>query len=136
MAGNTKLVGFSPRPEGVGGVINLERWGEKAEVVISEESLHSVRRACQCLPSRPPQENKNEPDGFNAQYDKSVGRVRVDMDPRAAEYLAQVLGGDIEEGLLLREDDVRSWIHSLRAAVEAHDNYHSAEGEPGVEGTH
>ena len=136
MAGNTKLVGFSPRPEGVGGVINLERLGEKVVVEVSEESLGSIRDACMNLPSRPPQVNSDGSDGFKIHYDESMGRILVDMDPGAAKYLAQVLGGDIEEGDLLRETDVRSWVHHLRSTVKAHEDYHNVEGEPGVEDSH
>lgn len=134
MAGNTRLVGFGPSKAEKSGVIYLERWGGKATTLISEESLTNLRQACyEVLPKQPQQGKRDDLPDFNVHYDESVGRVVVDMDPETTQYLAQVLGGDVEEGLLIKGDEVRAWVHSLKEAVQAHQDYHDVKGEPGVE---
>jgi hypothetical protein len=130
MAGSTKLMGFSPRPVGVGGVLNLERWGEKETVEISADSLGRIRDACQRLPARPPQESKNGSGSFNVQCDE--GRIRVDMAPANAEALASVLAESADPSNA--EHETWAWIHSLRAAIQ--DYRDSIEREPGVNDTH
>lgn len=145
MAGNTKLVGFSPRPDGIvgiGGVIVLERWGDKKSVGVSASSLSALRKACSLLPEQPPRGRDNDTDSFRVRYDESVGRIHLDLGTDAAHFLAQLIEGRLAEdpGELevlnnRSEEKVRSWIHSLKASVQAHEDYHSVEGEPGVEDT-
>jgi len=144
MAGNTKLVGFSPRPEGIvgiGGVVVLERWGERRSVGVSASSLGAIRKACSQLPTQPPKGRSD--DSFDVSYDESVGRIHLDLDAATAYFLAELLEGrlvedpgEVEELNDRAEERVRSWIHSLKASVQAHEDYHSVEGEPGVEDTH
>jgi hypothetical protein len=135
MAGNTKLVGFSPRPEGVGGVVNLERWGGKVTAEISEGSLESLREACTKLPSGPPPGSGDGRGYFNVWYNKSVGRICTDMQPASAVALASLLKDCIELDVPLNHDVLREWSHSLEAAAKAHEEYCDSEGEPGVKDT-
>jgi hypothetical protein len=132
MSGNTKLVGFLP-----GDALQLERWGEKVAVGVTKESMINIRNACQSLPKSPPEQH--DYNGFNVQYDKSVGRVLVDMDPSTAEALAKRVEAAAITLHLLSHEEVQkaeSWVHRLRAVVKAHEDYHGTEGEPGVEDTH
>lgn len=132
MAGNTKLLGFSPRSGDVGGVVNLERWGEQKSVEISQGSVVAIRTACAELPSKPP-EQQNGNDSFKVRYDESVGRVLVDMDPRAAKYLENLLEAAKAQGADCSGTCIPSWMHHLRVAAKAHEDFHNIEGEPGVE---
>ena len=138
MAGNTKLLGFSPRTGDVGGIVNLERWGKKVAVEISHGSVVAIRAGCAELPDKPP-EQQNGGNDFKASYDESVGRVLVDMDPMVASYVVAALkDGADGYGPRFGPDASRTWpwIHLVEAAIEAHKKYHNVEGEPGVEDSH
>jgi len=136
MSGNTKLVGFQPRLDDGSGVILLERWGEKRDVIISGESLDKIREACMSLPQMPKQRVRDATNNFNVRYDESVGSVHVAMSPAIAQTMALLLKDCIEAGAPLKHDKLESWICSLEKAVKAHLDYHNREGEPGVEDTH
>ena len=137
MAGNTKLLGFLP-----GNAVQIERWGKKLAVGLTKESMINLRNAVTGLPTKPP-EQKDDSDSFNVRYDERVGRVRVDMDTETAHFVAGLLTERItphpETVAVLNnsaEERIWSWVHSLRAAVRAHEDYHNAQGEPGVQDTH
>jgi len=126
MAGNTKFMGFTPD-----GKVQLERWGGKSTVAVSPESLSALRVACYSeLPKGPQQRRRDDLDDFHVGYDEQVGRVRVDMDPATAAYLADRLE-------FFRDDEVvekiAPWANDLRVAVQAHHDYHNTDGEPGIE---
>ena len=141
MAGNTKLIGF-----GSNGVVELERWGGKAKVVVSKESLETLRAACyQQLPKAPKQNGEGSQDDFNVAYDSSVGRVRLDLDTVTAGELAAFLQFGLEEfqgcdsgtgeslgGVKKLNERVPSWIRDLKETVQAHEDYLNTEDEPGV----
>lgn len=135
MAGNTKLVGFQPRLDDGSGVILLERWGSQENVIISGDSLDSIREACLKLPQAPKQQESVK-DGFTAKYNESMGRVDVAVTPQIAETLVLLFKDCIEAGVPIRHDLVGTWICDLEKAVKAHHDYHHKEGEPGVEDTH
>ena len=129
MAGNTKLLGLSPDNS-----INLSRWGKEVKVEITKESMLNIRNALADLPSKPPEQN-NDGNDFKARYDESVGRVLVDMDPTVALYVAEALkDGADGYGPRFGPDASRTWpwIHLVEAAAQAHKDFHSTEGEPGV----
>jgi len=135
MAGNTKLIGFGARIPGKPGVLHLMRWNGKASVTISEESLEKIRDACYNeLPQKPQQGARDDLDNFNVQYNESVGRVFVDMDPDTALELANIIGEWIDRAPNSKgaEEQSGSWVHSLGEAVQAHRDYHDR-NEPGVE---
>lgn len=119
MAGNTKLTGFLPDNG-----IQIERWGKKAQIILSEESIQSLRSGCYELPTRPPQQNSWT--SFQVKYDEMLGRVMVGMSPASAEMLADLL-----ESLSAEKPEVRCWITDLREGVQAHIDYHNM-NEPGV----
>jgi len=133
MAGNTKLVGFGPRKKGVPGVIHLSRWDGRTTVTVSEESLESLREACyKDLPQQPQQGKRDDLDDFRVQYDESVGRIHMDMVPMHAEALSLLLQDCLENDVPLNHEILGSWIHSLKDAIQAHEDYHNKNGEPGI----
>jgi hypothetical protein len=123
MAGNTKLLGLSPDNS-----INLSRWGKEVKVRITKESMLNIRNALAGLPSKPP-EQSNDSNSFKVHYDESVGRVLVDMDPATAMALVDKLEFFRDEEVV---EELGPWVHSLRAATKAHEDYHNVQGEPGV----
>jgi hypothetical protein len=120
MAGNTKFIGFSPD-----GMVQLERWGGKAMIEISKESLNALRAACyNGLPKNPPAQLHST--GTHVEYDEERGRVEILLDPEKALQLANAIEG---WDLNLASD--------LKFAYEAHLNFHDTSKEPGVnERTH
>lgn len=132
MAGNTKLIGFTPD-----GKVQLERWGIKVVVKVSERSLMFMRNACyQQLPSKPQQRKRDDLDDFNVQYDTDVGRIRLDLDVQTAEALAKRLESSQAKFFVFRRAGAKrvgAWIHSLKDAVQAHLDFHNASGEPGID---
>jgi len=125
MAGNTKLMGFSSIIENS---VQLERWGEKADVPISVSSLRALRHACfNDLPKKPP-ESSNWPD-FKTRYGEDVGRVTISMNIETTEILIAALGGVITEH---SEELMRELREELKLRHIEHMNYISTYGEPGV----
>lgn len=123
MAGNTKFIGFLSDNR-----IQLERWGVKAIVQLDASAIEVLRATCfSKLPKTPIQESSCHLDDFGAKYNEGVGRVYVDLSPRAAAYL-----GDILASLAVSDARELPWAAELRAAVQAHRDFHNAEGEPGV----
>ena len=129
MAGNTKLMGFTPD-----GKVQLERWGVKVPIFVSPDSLDSIRRACYTLlPKKPSQRGRDDLE-CSIYYDEHVGRVHLVMDVESAAGLAECLEryaqcfplGEMYEKAL-------SWSPRLKSAVEAHHDYHNTNREPGVD---
>lgn len=129
MAGNTKLMGFTPD-----GKVQLERWGTKITIFVSPDSLDSIRRACYTeLPKKPSQKERDGFDECSIHYDEYVGRVHMVLDIESAAGLADALDRGCSP---LGSDDVHekvsNWASRLRSSVKTHHDYHNTEGEPGV----
>lgn len=133
MAGNTKLLGFSAVKEGA---LTLERWGGKAEVVVSPESLAALRKTCfEDLP-RAPATQSHWPD-YKTAYEGDMGRTALSLNMVTTKILVEALGRYIDHrqgvdsegktGLMenLRED--------LKRCVEEHKAYLDTDNEPGVD---
>jgi len=128
MPGNTKLVGFLN-----GNRVQLERWGARTVVQLDEQAVGALRSACfNELPQRPVQDGTAHLDDFRADYDSTVGRVHVDLSPRAATALANFLDVLVEKKWSSQEE-MLPYAKKLRASVQAHEDFINAEGEPGVE---
>lgn len=123
MAGNTKLMGFTPE-----GKVQLERWGGTATVMVSPESVAALRNACYSeLPKKPG--GKSDLDVCHVSYDEHVGRVHVELDIDSAALLADCL--ESSSGFE-KYEELESWSGRLKKAIQAHYDYHNREGEPGV----
>ena len=86
MAGNTKLVGFSPKGE-----IVLERWGVKTKLQVSPESMGSIRHACiHKLPAECPQAEWDLGD-VTVNYREDFGRIVIEMSPETADDFSEFL---------------------------------------------
>lgn len=127
MAGNTKFVGFLNDNR-----VQLERWGVRAIVPLDPGAIESLRAACfNELPQRPSQQGAEHLADFRADYDSSVGRVRVNLSVDAAGYLSDLLDV-LVKGDVQAMSKVRPWAELLHAAVQAHKDFHTYEDEPGV----
>jgi len=136
MKGNTKLLGFGvePRkddPTVKDPIVLLGRWGAKVSVVLPNESVDAIRKACtDLLPIRPltPRMTRD----YVVDYDEDLGRVTAWFSPLVAKQLAELLragGANVkEENAKLAE----TCAGMLEEAYEAHMAYTSTEGEPGV----
>ena len=116
MAGNTKLMGFTPQGE-----IELERWGDRTKVYISEKSLYAIRKACYAVLPKKPKEpvtpaNLKE---IHVEYDETTGRIKANFSIGAAERLVDYT--ECDEGLATL----------LREAVVTHRMYLEHKSEPG-----
>ena len=122
MAGNTKLLGFSPD-----GKVQLERWGGKASVSISADSLDALRRVCSTeLPMVSDMTHRLS--DVTVGYSGQFGRVSIEMTPALARELASSLGDD-DHGL---SEDLREMVPLLYKAAKDHEEYISAHDEPGL----
>lgn len=137
MAGNTKLLGFT----GSTGIV-LSRWGGRAEVTLPAPAVAEILAACKDkLPRKAPQSTAKG--DFIAQYsgyNDTNGTVEMVLLPDAAERLASFIRlalhlnekGEtkLTDGELLRQ--VSEFAEELREHVQAHRDFVSTEGEPGV----
>lgn len=86
MAGNTKLIGFTP-----GGDIVLERWGERARATVGPEGLEAIRHACiHVLPAECPQAEWDLGD-VTVNYREDFGRIVIEMSPETADDFSEFL---------------------------------------------
>ncbi len=120
MAGNTKLIGFTPS-----GDVQLERWGEVATVVVSQDSLRSLREACfDDLPKRPPRREEHL-SGVAVSYSKQLGIINMEMAPDQATELMGIL-------TTCEVKPFPTVVARLEKCVKEHLDYTDI-GEPGVE---
>jgi len=131
MAGNTKLMGFTPE-----GKVQLERWGCKAVVSVSPDSLSALRRACYTeLPKKPTQRRRDDISGWDVSYDEQVGRILLDLDVEKATILADLVAYRAAHSEELTDDlaeMLSCWASNLMSSVQAHHDYLNKDGEPGV----
>lgn len=124
MAGNTKLLGFSPN-----GALTLQRWGKVAIVEVGEEAVEKVMRACRDdLPSAPPEQEPVE--DFLAGFDHQVGCVRVAMDMKTASAVADAMFCSTNPPFDTPE--LREWQRRLEVALSDWRRYQDKR-EPGIE---
>jgi hypothetical protein len=127
MAGNTKFIGFLSDNR-----IQLERWGSKVLVLLSPESIDSLRVAVQRdLPPKPYQGRADHLSDMKVEYDTSVGRAVANMDIATAAYLSDLLEVMVKNDVQAM-DKVKPWVEELRAVVQAHADFHNTK-EPGVD---
>lgn len=116
MSGNTKFMGF-----GIDGMVTLARWGDEANVELSDESIEALRQACfQGLPKKPPTQAHSAKTAVN--YDEETGAVFVRLTPEEA----------LKLGTSLQLVD-NSLAADLKGAYEDHIAYHDTSKEPGVD---
>ena len=96
-----------------------------------------LRNACyQQLPSKPQQGKRDDLGDFNVRYNTDYGRIRVDLDVQTAEALAKRLEASQAKFFVFSRAGAKrvdAWIHSLKDAVQAHHDFHSTQGEPGID---
>lgn len=126
MAGNTKLLGFTPN-----GKLTLSRWGKDVIIDVSPGSLSAIREACTSkLPIKPRDQLRTL--SFNAEYDESIGSVELRLSPDVAAKFVDIMRAWRDEG---RDGAGKAgaWAEEIKNCCQAHTDYHSTEGEPGVE---
>lgn len=127
MAGNTKLTGFLDNHR-----VQLERWGTKIAVALDEASVEALRKACfNELPKKPDRRPPTHFADFMCDYNQDLGRVQLSLNPEVAGYLADLLDVLVKNDVSAMEK-VRPWVDKLRAATQAHSDYHDGKDEPGV----
>lgn len=132
MAGNTKFLGFGKTPHGEDtGVIFLERWGGRASVKVSEESVAELRRACiEILPKVPPPPTYHPE--FNASYDGSGNDfIAIAVSTKGAETLLDIL--DRGRSAENNSEFSASAFRILRNAITDRKKYLSKVDEPGID---
>lgn len=125
MAGNTKLMGFSPD-----GLLVFQRWGMKSAITVSKESLEAIRHACiHVLPAECPQKEWTLGD-ITVNYREDYGRIVIEMSPDAADELAELLHSLKPDGVL--EGDLFRLPEAIDEQRQVHEDYID-EKEPWVE---
>lgn len=127
MAGNTKLRGFRV------GEVELERWGKRVMVRVSEDSTKNLVAACKVLlPKEPPERDGSGDIIFR--YNEDTGRVGAIMSPEDARLLHDLVSRVemSEAGLHLGGRGLLSDLkHQLNEVRKAYLDYHNKE-EPGL----
>ena len=129
MASNTKFLGFGPH-----GVVQLERWGQKADARLPTEAIKELRRICyEVLPKQPPERMGGlHPDEFAASYDESMGRVHLSLSPDMAFKMASFLTVACNDMPAVPDVlEIREWAAELIRCHQAHRDYLDLD-EPGV----
>lgn len=135
MAGNTKLIGF-----GGDGSVTLERWGQKASVVLADDSIQALKDVC--YGELPTQTSPAGFGGIKGVYDTNRCSIDIKMDPiwalKLMEFLNQVETDDehradlrrIKEELQTARDQQEDWF-SFPEDMEDADGevYDSDDGE-------
>lgn len=130
MAGNTKLIGFSPD-----NVVTLERWGKRACVHLPAQAVDDLRGACRRLPSSP---GVPESKDIHVQYSERTGQVLVEMSPYEARQLSMLLAhfrdmAELPNWSSVLENLVTSFPQQLTGAARDHDLYVNTNDEPGID---
>ena len=128
MAGNTKLMGFSPD-----GVVQLQRWGGTVTTKMSPSSVGKLEQACRDLPTKPKQVS---PLPAQVTYSEEFGYFEAQFGREEAEKLAKLLRFAIHKGQILGKSYVSAgirWVDELVEAMEDMDVYLNTQDEPGVD---
>jgi hypothetical protein len=128
MAGNTKLMGF-----GAGGIVQLARWGKKANVAVGPEAVRALREAVyEKLPSAPPAKA-----GYTLiYYDAERGDVCFNVYPPEGNLLLKLLSLAEESKSFTAEEQatLSTWAGLLGAALAEREAHLDTQDEPGVDG--
>ena len=129
MARNTKFLGFSGDNN-----ITLERWGGKATIALSKESIGALRAACYSeLPKEPQRRRIGLDNSYpSTHYNDELDHIAVAMPPKYVEELLSILEPLAREELARGGNKLGFWLSDLSEALDLRKEYLNTEDEPGL----